>query len=83
MTKSKALAKILESYTEEELRDAKDEPDTRTWTATVHTLHSGEDDAASTTRRHVKRAFHTAGHGRHPAEALANARRIFRQDETR
>lgn len=28
MTKSEALAKILETYTEEELRDLKDEPDT-------------------------------------------------------
>lgn len=86
MTKTEALARILESYTEEELRYTKDEPDSTegtTWTATVHTLHAGEERAANTTRRHVKRAFHAAGHGTNPAEALANARRIFRQDEAR
>ena len=85
MTKSEALAKILESYTEEELFGAKDEPDTSvasTRSATVVEFHGGERHAANTIRRHVKRAFHAAGHGQTPANAIANARRIFKQDET-
>lgn len=84
MTKAEALAYILETYSEEELRNAKDEPDTitvdATPSATVVTLHGDEHRARNATRRHVKAGFQRTGHGRTPADAQANARRIFRQD---
>ncbi len=85
MTKAQALAFILETYSEEELRNAKDEPDTirveTTPSATVVTLYGSEQRARNATRRHVKAGFRSAGHGHGPAESIANARRIFRQDE--
>jgi len=86
MTKSEALAKILETYTEEELRGAKDEPDTvvdytGARSATVTTLYGEQEYAARATRRKVKRAFHAAGHGKRPADALTNARRVLRLAE--
>lgn len=86
MTKSEARAKIMETYTEEELRGAKDEPDTVAndtgpRSATVTTLYGGHEYAARVTRRKVKRAFHAAGHGKRPADALINARRVLRVDE--
>jgi hypothetical protein len=85
MTNSQALARVFESYTEDELLNAKDEPDTEiaerfTGTGTVVTLFG---DDAHATRRRVKAAFVDAGHGKTPAAALTNARRIFRQDEAR
>jgi hypothetical protein len=82
MGKLAALAKILETYTDVEIRNAKDEPDTavndtRTRSATVVTLYGGREHAARATHRKVKQAFHAAGHGKRPADALANARRVL------
>jgi hypothetical protein len=82
MTQSEALAKILESYTEEELRHTKDEPNTivddaGSRIAAVTTLYSGPNHTARITRRKVKRAFHEAGHGKPAADALANAKRVL------
>lgn len=84
MTKSEAIARIYESYSEDEILNARDEPETRTnerSAATVLRLFGDETREADATRRRVKRAFHDAGHGSNPAEALANARRIFKRDE--
>ena len=81
MTSSEAQAKIFETYSEEELFNAKDEPDTGTFTgsATVTTLYGTKRHA---TRRRVKRAFHDAGHGKKPFDALANARHVLGLDKT-
>jgi hypothetical protein len=88
MTKSEALSKVYETYSEDELLSARDELDTRvnerfSATATILTLFGDEARNARTTHRRVKRAFHGASHGASPAEALANARRILKQDEIR
>lgn len=81
MTKSEALARVYERYSEEELRNAKDEPEHDA--ATGFTGRSNVvalfDDLGHATRKRVKSAFHKAGHGKTPADAIANARRIFRQ----
>lgn len=87
MTKSETLARILETYSEEEIYYAKDEPDTtitapRGRSATIVTFYGSEEHAANATRRRVKRAFHDAGHGQDESEAIANARRVFRHGET-
>ena len=85
MTRAQALASIYERYTEDELLHAKDEPDTDfargfVETASVITLFRDAGEDSHATRQRVKTAFADAGHGRSPCEALANARRIFRQD---
>ena len=54
MTKSEALAKILETYSEEELLDAKDEPDTAldgTRSASVPRVPGNDGRGSDTTRR--------------------------------
>ena len=88
MTQSQAIARIHETYTEDELRNAKDEPEHDTAfaygaTATVVTLFDDDKYFAHTTRNRLRRAFRDAGHGASPADAIANARRVLRQDETR
>ena len=81
MTRSEAQAKTFETYSEQEFFNAKDEPDTGTFTgsATVTTLYGTKRHA---TRRRVKRAFHDAGHGKEPIDALANARHVLGLDKT-
>ena len=68
MTKPDALARIYETYTENELLNAKDEPDTDvverfTGSATVATPHSGGEHGPHTVWRRIKRAFLDASHG--------------------
>ena len=88
MTKSEALARIFETYTEDELLIAKDEPETGvpdcTGEATnVIDLFDNGRYAAYATRERVRVAFRNAGHGVTAADAIVNARRILRQDATR
>ena len=85
MSTAQSLARIYERYTEEELRNAKDEPDTDvqerfTGRAALAFLFADDPQGTHATRRRVKRAFQGAGHGMTSSQALANARRIFRQD---
>ena len=88
MTKSEALAKIFDAYSEDQLLTAKDEPETDI------TAYFGEatnvvdlfDDgryATYATRERVRQAFRNAGHGVTAADAIDNARRILKQDATR
>jgi len=81
MTKSEALARIYERYSEDELLDAKDEPeyDATTEFTGAANIVALFDDFAHTTRNRVHRAFREAGHGKTAADAIANARRIFRR----
>lgn len=86
MTSAEAIARIYETYTAEELRDARDEPEIGvierySGRQALVVLFGDDPHGTNATRRRVRRAFHKAGHGRSPAEALANARRILRQDE--
>jgi len=88
MTKSHALTRIRETYTEDELLNGKDEPDTAIAThligsAKIFTLYDNGGPTGHATRIRVKQAFYDAGHGKSSAKAIANARRIFRQDEAR
>ena len=88
MTKSHALTRTYETYTEDELVNAKDEPDTAIAThisgsAKIFTLYDNGGPTGYATRIRVRQAFYDAGHGKSPAEAIANARRIFRQNEAR
>ncbi|NCF30103.1 MAG: hypothetical protein GWP69_22235 [Gammaproteobacteria bacterium] len=88
MTKSHALTRIHETYTEDELLNGKDELDTAIAThligsAKIFTLYDNGGPTGHATRIRVKQAFYDAGHGKSSAKAIANARRIFRQDEAR
>lgn len=85
MSGTEAVAKIYETYTADELRDAKDEPDSEvverfSGRAALVVLFGEDAHGTNTTRRRVKRAFQRAGHGRSPADALANARRVLGLD---
>jgi hypothetical protein len=85
MTKSHALTRNYETYTEDELLNAKDEPDTAIAThfngsAKIFTLYDNDGPSGYATRIRVKQAFYDAGHGSTPAQAIANARRIFRRN---
>ena len=88
MTTSEALAKIFESYTEDELLIAKDEPETDVSDCSgeatnVIDLFDHGRYAAYATRERVRLAFRNAGHGVTAADAVVNARRILKQDATR
>jgi hypothetical protein len=88
MTNSQAIARIYETYTEDELRDAKDEPDygieiAYAAMADVVALFDDDKCIAHATRNRVRRAFQNTGHGVGPADAIANARRILKQDDAR
>lgn len=88
MTNTQALARIYETYTEEELRIARDEPDTGvaerfTGRAALTFLFGDDPQGTNATRRRVKRGFASTGHGMSSKAALANARRIFRRDTRR
>ena len=86
MSSAEAIARIYETYTEQQLRDAKDEPDTGviqrySGHQALVVLFGDDPQGTNATRRRVRRAFEKAGHARAPAQALANARRIFKRDE--
>ena len=88
MTESQAIARIYQTYSEEELRNAKDEPEHDTvsvygTTAKIVMLFDDDKHFAHSTRNRLRRAFQDAGHGASPADAMTNARRILKQDETR
>lgn len=88
MSTAQSIARIYDRYSEEELRNAKDEPDTDvqerfTGRAAVAFLFTDDPHGTHATRRRVRRAFEGAGHGMPASQALANARRIFRQDAPR
>jgi hypothetical protein len=88
MTKSEALAKIFETYSDTELLIAKDEPETDITAGfgeatNVVDLFDDGRYAAYATRERVRQAFRNAGHGVTAADAIVNARRILKQDATR
>ena len=83
---TEAIARIYETYSADELRDAKDEPDSETierfsGRAALVVLFGDDAHGTNATRRRVKRAFQRAGHGRSPGEALATARRTLGLDQ--
>jgi len=85
MTMTDALARIFDTYTEEELLNAKDEPDTEIAThvdaiANVFSIYGSGKVPSSRSKNPVKEAFHKVGHGRSAALAIANARRMFNRD---
>ena len=88
MTESQAIARIFATYSEEELRNAKDEPEHDTvssYGATAKIVMLFDDDKffAHSTRNRLRKAFQDAGHGASPVDAIANARRILKQTEAR
>ena len=85
MTMTDALARIFDTYTEEELLNAKDEPDTEIAThvdaiANVFSIYGSGKVPSSATKNRVKEAFHKAGHGSSATVAMANARRMFNRN---
>lgn len=86
MTMTDAVARIFETYTEEELLNAKDEPDTEIAThvdaiANVFSIYGSGKAPSSATKSRIKEAFHKVGHGSSATAAIANARRIFNRDQ--
>jgi len=87
MTISQALSRIYETYSEDELLNAKDEPDYEiierfSGRPALLVLFGDDPHGTNAIRRRAKRAFQRIGHGCAPAEALANARRILKQDQS-
>ena len=85
MTMTDALARIFETYTEEELVNAKDEPDTEIAAhvdaiANVFSIYGSGKAPSSATKNRIKQAFHKVGHGSSATVAIANARRMFNRD---
>lgn len=85
MSRTEATARIFETYSEDQLRDAKDEPDNEaierfSGRQALVVLFGDDAHGTNATRRRVKRAFQRLGHGRSPAEALANARWVLGLD---
>ncbi len=86
MTMTDAVARIFETYTEEELLNAKDEPDTEIAAhvdaiANVFSIYGSGTTSTSAGKDRVKQAFHKVGHGSSATAAIANARRIFNRDQ--
>ncbi len=85
MTTSDALARIFETYIEDERLNAKDEPDTEIAVhvdaiASVFSIYGSGKAPSSATKNRVKQAFHKVGHGSSATVAIANARRMFNRD---